>query len=71
MSFFAYKLFKFGENKVINLPRKEAVMSRRKRKNRVARLTEKDYNNYIMSLKEEKPVTPIKTIKDKMDDTGA
>ena len=69
--FFAYKLFKFGENKVINLLRKEAVMSRRKRKNRVVRLTEKDYNNYIMSLKEEKPVTPIKTIKDKMDDTGA
>jgi len=27
----------------------------RKRKNKTRKLTEKDYNNYIMSLKDEKP----------------
>ena len=36
-----------------------------KRKNKVARLTEKDYDNYIMSLKDEKPVKVIIPEKDK------
>jgi len=34
-------------------------MSKRKKKNKVVKLTETDYGNYIMSLKEEKPARPI------------
>lgn len=34
-------------------------MSKRKKKNRVTRLTERDYGNYIMSLKDEDPAKVI------------
>jgi len=46
-------------------------MSKSKKKNRVARLTEQDYDNYIMSLKDEEPVKAVKKAEDKFDDTGA
>ena len=46
-------------------------MSRKKRKNKVTRLTEQDYNNYIMSLKDERPAEPIHKVCDKYEDTGA
>ena len=32
----------------------------RKRKNRVAKLSEEDYNEYIMSLKDEKPPVAVR-----------
>ena len=31
----------------------------KKKKNKVVKLSDEDYNNYIMSLKDEKPVKPI------------
>lgn len=46
-------------------------MSKRKRRNKVTRLTEEEYGNYLMSLKDEEPVKPIRPVKDKYDDTGA
>lgn len=46
-------------------------MSKRKRKNKVTRLTEEQYGNYIMSLKDEEPVKPIRPVKKETDDTGA
>ncbi len=46
-------------------------MSKRKRKNKVAKLTEEDYGNYIMSLKDETPVKAVVYQKEKFDDTGA
>ncbi|MBQ7164204.1 MAG: hypothetical protein IJR61_02600 [Clostridia bacterium] len=46
-------------------------MSKSKKKNRVVRLTEQDYDNYIMSLKDEEPVKAVKNAEDKFDDTGA
>ena len=45
-------------------------MSKRRRKNKVAHLTEKDYGNYIMSLKDEKPVEAIPKKTDRFDGTG-
>ncbi len=46
-------------------------MSKRKRKNKVVKLTEEDYGNYIMSLKDERPVRPTPEKNGKFDDTGA
>ena len=46
-------------------------MSKRKRKNKIVKLTDKDYGDYIMALKEETPVRPIVPAKGKYDDTGA
>ena len=46
-------------------------MSKGKRKNKVVKLTEKDYDNYVMSIKEEEPVHPVKKTVGKFDDTGA
>ncbi|MBQ9709291.1 MAG: hypothetical protein IJV67_01560 [Clostridia bacterium] len=46
-------------------------MSKRRRKNKVAHLTEKDYGNYIMSLKDEKPVEAIPKKTDRFDGTGS
>jgi len=40
-------------------------MSKRKKKNKVVKLTERDYGNYIMSLKDEEPVKPIAPSKEK------
>ena len=49
----------------------EDGMSRRKKKNKVVKLTEEDYSHYIMSLKDEEPVEPVRPVKGKYDDTGA
>ncbi|MBP5307861.1 MAG: hypothetical protein J6Z34_01875 [Clostridia bacterium] len=46
-------------------------MSKRKRKNKVVKLTERDYDNYVMSIKEEEPVHAVKKTVGKYDDTGA
>ena len=39
-------------------PKGERVMSRKK-KHPVKKMTEKDYRNYVMSLKDEKPVEAV------------
>lgn len=45
-------------------------MSKRKKKNKVIKLTEKDYGNYIMSLKDESPVRTIMKTQNEIDKTG-
>ena len=40
------------------LTRRTVIMSKKK-KNTVKRMTETDYENYIMSLKDEKPVKAV------------
>ena len=42
-------------------------MSKRRKKNKVVKLTERDYGNYIMSLKDEEPIKPIAPSKEKSD----
>ena len=46
-------------------------MSKRRKKNKVTRLTEEEYGNYIMALKDEEPVKPKVPVVGKYDDTGA
>ncbi len=46
-------------------------MSKKAKKNKVVKLTEKDYNNYIMSLKDEEPIKVVVPVDGKFDDTGA